>query len=569
MKKSSERKDKRRMKRNLIGLMGICLISTSIFGVYSMKREKDIKELAIRAKQYEEEALTVTAKAPNPDNFTYVTSLDNIQVPVPTGYVASSVADEQYVNGEHETIYLTNEQDITLSADANEANPWTETSGVWKSGNYQVASSTSTLTTDEITVGASGGLVRLNISVSSQVGQDRMYIKLTNEDTAATSTIAEYSGTGFGTAEASLVYFDEEIELEQGRYTIKIEYTKNFRTNEGLDRAYLKSAKVYDKTETETENTYIKRTQSGGFVIYEGTDPVPTDETGLLNAQKTRNQYVWVPISISELANMYHTSSNKIYGNYFAWPTAEPADWTATTAVNKSSSREPALVTNYDRDYQCLTQYMNGITQDQWLHEMETRFYEMLESVATYGGFYVGRYETGNLNQAIPVVQKLNTNLASQTWYKMYQKCKRLRGANDSIDTNMIWGIQYDEVLKWILDTNEKKYYEVRQDSTSWGNYNNATFSYINTSGNTATKSQGSRTKVPTGSTERNKANNIYDLAGNVYDWTMESHGSDSRYLRGGYYDSDGYLRPAYYRLNDVPNGSLTYYGCRAVLYIK
>ena len=108
-----------------------------------------------------------------------------------------------------------------------------------------------------------------------------------------------------------------------------------------------------------------------------------------LTAQKTRNQYVWVPISSSELANMYHTSSGKIYGNYFKWPSTEPTDWTSTTAINKTTNtREPALVTSYDDDYRYLTQYMNGITKDEFLYEMQTRFYEMLQSIATYGGFY-------------------------------------------------------------------------------------------------------------------------------------------------------------------------------------
>ena len=30
----------------------------------------------------------------------------------------------------------------------------------------------------------------------------------------------------------------------------------------------------------------------------------------------------------------------------------------------------------------------------------------MVASVEKYGGFYIGRYETGNINQETPVVQK-------------------------------------------------------------------------------------------------------------------------------------------------------------------
>ena len=52
------------------------------------------------------------------------------------------------------------------------------------------------------------------------------------------------------------------------------------------------------------------------------------------------------------------------------------------------------------------------------------------------------------------------------------------------------------------------------------------------------------RTRIPTGSSDYTKANNIYDLAGNVYDWTMEAVSANGRGLRGGNYDFDGAIDP-------------------------
>ena len=102
----------------------------------------------------------------------------------------------------------------------------------------------------------------------------------------------------------------------------------------------------------------------------------------------------------------------------------------------------------------------------------------------------------------------------------------------------MIWGIQFDETLKWLIDTGEKTYAEIASDSTSWGNYYKCSFTYYtNTSKSTATKASGTRTRIPSGAYEGANANNVFDLAGNVKDWTLESDSSGigyNRFVRDG-----------------------------------
>ena len=51
----------------------------------------------------------------------------------------------------------------------------------------------------------------------------------------------------FGTSETSIKYIDTEVELNQGTYKLKIIYNKNASTNDGLDKGYVKEAKVYDR----------------------------------------------------------------------------------------------------------------------------------------------------------------------------------------------------------------------------------------------------------------------------------------------------------------------------------
>ena len=190
-----------------------------------------------------------------------------------------------------------------------------------------------------------------------------------------------------------------------------------------------------------------------------------------------------------------------------------------------------------------LTQYLGGISRYEFLMEMEQEFYEMLQSVATYGEFYIGRYEVGDLKQTTPVVKRMNTNIGDINWYKGYKKCKKLSGTNTNVKTSMIWGTQYDQVLNWLIKSGEKTPLDINKGSVAWGNYLDNEFEYYtNTSKATATKSLGSETRIASGAYEGAKANNIYDLAGNVKLWTLSGSGN-YRYLQGRFLQRKWYER--------------------------
>ena len=329
-----------------------------------------------------------------------------------------------------------------------------------------------------------------------------------------------------------------------------------------------------------------------GFVIYEGEEEVT--DSNVQTAQTSRNQYVWIPVE--DISKFYGTDANgKSWGKNYNYTTGTNSsstfdevtgtyayNWSETNGVmsitrtsGSNSYREPDVLRSYDTPYNLRTYKVSEDSQLDFLLRQQTDFKKMIYSVEKYGGFYIGRYETGNLSKEQVVVQKGNTDIGSQTWYAMYEKCKTLSDNNNNIETGMIWGNQFDRTLMWLMECNAenpetgKSKEEVIRDSTSWGNYLNATFTYTNSSGVTATKNSGSGTRIPTGSTEYTKANNIYDLAGNVYDWTMEAGSTDNRVLRGDNCYNDGDDRPARKRYNNYPRYSNGYYGCRAALYVK
>ena len=161
----------------------------------------------------------------------------------------------------------------------------------------------------------------------------------------------------------------------------------------------------------------------------------------------------------------------------------------------------------------------------------------------------------------------MEITIANQNWYTMYKKCLTLKGDNDNIKTTMITGSLWDETIEWLVKsgaTNSEgttlTYQLVGKDSTTWGNYSNATFKYIAQYSEkpeaTENKEINKNIRITTGSAEYTKANNIYDMAGNVRDCTIEAYSTIYRVSRGSDYINDGYYYPAANRYSGNPSNN-------------
>ena len=366
--------------------------------------------------------------------------------------------------------------------------------------------------------------------------------------------------------------------------------TSEFNSENLLDNEHMHVEADSSGDKVPVPNGYIGSKATGeneidtGYVIYEGTEEV--NDNNIEEAQKTRNQYVWIPVS--DVRTMYGTDENgKNWGKLYNFTTntgtnidpitgTMPLNWSENNGVmkvvNKASDRVPDVVTiygstPYDMDSKIKNIESGTKTTHDFLIKLEEEFNDMIKSVKEYGGFYIGRYETGNLKQEIVVVKKLNEDIVNETWYNMYQKCKRLKDNNKNIETGMMWANQYDRILMWLIETGDKSIEEICKDSTSWGNYSNSTFQYTNSNENIITKNKNSNIKIPTGSSDYTKANNIYDLAGNVFERMIIT--SNGRKHRGGAYNITGNGYPVTSYTTDNPNLLDVRTGCRAMLYIK
>ncbi len=104
-------------------------------------------------------------------------------------------------------------------------------------------------------------------------------------------------------------------------------------------------------------------------------------------------------------------------------------------------------------------------------------------------------------------------------------------------------------------------------NSSEEGNYSDTTFSYTDITGASKTKEKNSNVLVPTGQTT--PVCNIYDMGGNVWEWTTESYSyTSSPYaVRGGIYYFYFASHPAGYRFHFSDNASDPY-GFRLTLFM-
>ena len=150
--------------------------------------------------------------------------------------------------------------------------------------------------------------------------------------------------------------------------------------------------------------------------------------------------------------------------------------------------------------------------------KFEGELVELNESVEKYGGFYISRFDISKSSEGKPQSVKGVMPWTSINFFDAIKVAASFENRDD-VKSCLPYGAVHDSVLAWIIKSGAKGYNQVVKNSESWGN-----FWYSDNS---------PKRVVETGSSEDWKANQIYDLAGNIYEMTQE-RGIDGRYaLRG------------------------------------
>ena len=218
---------------------------------------------------------------------------------------------------------------------------------------------------------------------------------------------------------------------------------------------------------------------------------------------------------------------------------------------------------------------------------------KMLKSIYQNGGFYIGKYETGiegtprtsgdanTMPTETPVIKQ---NAYPYNWVTSSQAqtiASKFASGLNGYTSSLLFGLQWDLTLKY-LESKGVTQAELNEDSTNWGNYYDNLWNITNinskysTNGRTWTngaygkKSSSVEVLLSTGASDTFSKQGIYDLAGNVYEWTLEAeaYSSCTRVVRGGVYTTSGTVeacfRDCYY---DSPTNSNVDVGSRLALY--
>ena len=297
------------------------------------------------------------------------------------------------------------------------------------------------------------------------------------------------------------------------------------------------------------------------------------------------------------------------YGNEYVWievPKTAEVYPTAGVSITNFTDEEYTKIENdlhtYTNDYRNGTSYSDTFydasndskeaNKSDWFqsaNEYNTAKKRMLRSVYENGGFWVGRYEAGieenrtasGIAVKIPLSKE---NLYPYTYVTRTQaKVLAEKVESGSYTSNLLFGVQWDLVLKYIETKNATDQDNLKKNSTKIGNYKNNLWSITNTNAkylkidgssytvcpNPYTKTSSSSIVLTTGADTSFSLMNIYDLAGNVLEWTLEKT-SDVSYLcasRGGFYNVSGSDYPARSRFGSLTSDSYDNIGFRLSLY--
>lgn len=265
---------------------------------------------------------------------------------------------------------------------------------------------------------------------------------------------------------------------------------------------------------------------------------------GLVIIDKNGNEFVWVPV------NNYN-------------------DFKRYEGYRNGSLQKDYLLYCGESDSTGTNEYLekHSITETEETRQESVKMYSSIEKNK---GFYIGRYESGVEGERTSgilddVVIKQGKNVYNQIgWSNSANMIVETGGAVElarnfdikngytSVKSTLTYGVQWDAVMQFI----DSKYIKGEclsssfiVDSSKKGNY----------SGNLS----------KTGSNRLYSIKNIYDLAGNVSEWTMESYDTSSRVHRGGSYIANGFEDSVSNRRNTNPSLTFTTLGFRIALYLN
>ena len=324
--------------------------------------------------------------------------------------------------------------------------------------------------------------------------------------------------------------------------------------------------------------------ENGGKTEPETVPYLPSDDfhydtstsvdTGLVIQDASGNEYVWVVVP--RTTAVYATTG-------LGKTTFTDADYTSIENDLKDYTSTYVTTYGYSDTYVADDKSVGWFADETAYNNLKN---SMLKSVYENGGFYVGRYEAGIGTNRTSIESQVNgkypvptTAPVSKADAYPYTYVTRTQAQNLASNVNsgtktssLMFGVQWDLVLVFMSKDTAKitSTDDLTTNSTAIGNYRDSVFqlsqtgkyatmsdynlsstwnpsttsttNFVDSSRNKiAQSSNGNGILVTTGTSEKNKVMNIYDVAGNVWEWTLEKTSkNDPCASRGGGFSNTG-----------------------------
>ena len=307
------------------------------------------------------------------------------------------------------------------------------------------------------------------------------------------------------------------------------------------------------------KNTVVLDDLNNEVVIPEGfkvaSDSGTKVEEGVVIEDKSGNQFVWIPAKTGAGATIHTSKGNKtiVY---------KRTAYSINTSTGQIDSETNSEIISYDDYSYYFTEALDSDEES---------------SINKNGGYYIGRYESGDKEateaktmRTGATEKKTITIKKGQVPYNYITQVDAKKISEEmsiaegyKAKTKLISGYAWDTAISFMQLTNEDY-----GNSSIEGNYSNVAFTYTDIKGNSQTKSNGSKTLVPTGQTTA--VCNIYDMGGNVFELTTEKTSSNEAPFvnRGGDYRYDYDNIPAG-RRDGAYDNAYDVLGFRVALYVQ
>jgi len=376
-----------------------------------------------------------------------------------------------------------------------------------------------------VTVALNGGLFSTAKQASAQTQEERDKEQNLAEGKVEIggvwyNSIEEYTNGKSSGGETEPTYKESITGLAEGVTLVayeNLETEVSADIKEAVDAGKIQAVLKETVTVDEETTTYTAVVPTGFEIsTQDGEDSI----SGGLVIKDGANEFVWIP----------YTSEEEYEEGYFG----ELENIDSVSGFSYDSQEELDYYYGTDAEGNSYYNYSD------FSYEEDKTNIE--ESIKTYGGFYVGRYETTydslneqNVAQGIGVkrgktVLKSDNILREGTnegvdnnyddepdpyyyrWFGLYKTQKDMYAEKQAVFSTMITSKQWDEIMAFT------EYSDETRDSDTYTN-------------SEAPDLSGSAYKDTTDTYDVSK--NIYDLAGNVSEWTIGNSSSIARILRG------------------------------------